>query len=94
MNDLLLTEMEPPLKRRYSQYRANNLNQIRIACQCGRTFLYKKHLTYHQRWECGNTFKCHKCDCEFSSKSYLKIHWSKTHNDDDQLIFDGNIFNI
>lgn len=97
MDDLLLTEMKPPPpmsnNRRYSLYRTNNMHRSRIACRCGRTFIYQKHLTYHQRWECGNTFKCKKCDCEFSSKSYLKIHFNKAHNtdNDDDEEFNENI---
>lgn len=74
--DELLTEGGP--RRRYRLPDQHD-TKLRIPCSCGRTFLYKKHLNFHQRWECGRIFKCRSCDNEFTTKSYLKTHWNKFH---------------
>lgn len=53
--------------------------QYRVYCDCGRSFVYKRHLQYHRKHECGQPQACQACYKTFKTFSYLKRHQKIMH---------------
>lgn len=43
-------------------------------CACGHSFIYDRHLIFHEKWECGRLQFCDLCGKSFNTISNLKQH--------------------
>lgn len=69
------------LKRHFTKKHATN-NLTKFHCpNCDRSYVHKKHLTYHMRHECGSIAKynCPYCDRRTKFKASLKRHIKNQH---------------
>lgn len=55
-------------------------NTARKICSCGLKFTRPRALTYHKKWECGQTLHCDQCGQSFYRLRSLHKHQSKCTN--------------
>ena len=69
------------IKRHFTEKHSNNSLNKFYCPNCDKSYVHKKHLTYHMRHECGSLakYKCPYCDRHTKFKASLKRHIKNQH---------------